>query len=321
MRFSCENLDVLVLTYNRAKTLRVMLDSLCTQTAVGFKIKVLNNASTDNTSEVVEEIKRLYPDRNIELLTSPVNLGNVGNFKHSQEVAGNEYTAIFHDDDAIHPEYIETAMRIFSKHNNLAMVTGHLEGIFNPTNYNWPILYKKYWIYPKVKGVYLDLLVERPVFCSNIYRTDIYKKLSYHAEKFGKLHDICFIFDVCMEGEIAFVLGACVRWGQSPMQDSNDLKTGPFPGELANICAHYERLAGGSLTSKFLLWRFGIFLFEWSRIKNISIDEFKEEYLLKNLTWKHYRIFDVKPIREFMRIVSKLKRKYYSHKLKHNPLA
>ena len=311
-------MDVLVLTYNRAKSLRVMLDSLCTQTAVGFKIKVLNNASTDNTLEVIEELKRLYPDRNIEVLTSPVNLGNVGNFKHSQEVAENEYTAVFHDDDAIHPEYIETAMRIFKERKELVMVTGHLDARFNPTNCDWNILHKKYWVYPKVRGVYLDLLVERPVFCSNVYKTDVYKKLTYHAEKFGKLHDICFIFDACMEGEIAFIWGACVRWGQSPMQDSNNLKTGPFPWELANICAHYEKLAGGSLTSKFLLWRFGIFLFEWSRIKDISLGEFKENYLLKNLAWKHYRVFDIGLVGKFMRIVSKLKRKYYKHKLKRN---
>ena len=45
----CTNLDVFVLTYNRAEYLRIMLDGLCTQTAKGFKIKILNNCSTDNT--------------------------------------------------------------------------------------------------------------------------------------------------------------------------------------------------------------------------------------------------------------------------------
>lgn len=318
MRFSCENLDVLVLTYNRAKTLRVMLDSLCTQTAVGFRIRILNNASTDNTLEVVEEIKRLYPDRNIEVLTSPVNLGNVGNFKHSQEVAENEYTAVFHDDDAVHPEYIETAMRIFKNNPDLAMVAGYLDARFNVTNYDWCVLCKNYMVYPKIKGVYLGLLAERPMCCATIYNTKIYKRLVYHPEKYGKLHDICFIFDVSMEGDTAFVLGPCIRYGQSPMQDSNNLKTGPFPNEVANVCGHYEELAGNCLTSKFLIWRFGIFLFEWSRIKNMSIDEFKRDYLLKSLKWKHYKIFDIIPVREIMRIVSKLKRKYYKRKLRRN---
>lgn len=41
----CKNLNVMVLTYNRADYLKIMLGSLCTQNATGFKIKVLNNRS------------------------------------------------------------------------------------------------------------------------------------------------------------------------------------------------------------------------------------------------------------------------------------
>lgn len=315
--YICENLDVFVLTYNRAASLKIMLESLCSQTALGFKIKVLNNASQDNTIETVDEIKRLYPNRNIEILTSPINLGNVGNFKHSQELAENEYTAVFHDDDAIHPQYIETAMKILEKHKDAVMVTGHLDARYNVSNYDWDVLYKAYWIYPKTKGVYLNLLLDRPVFCSNIYKTKVYKKLNYDSQKYGKLHDIPFIFDVSKEGDIVFIIGNCVRWGQSPTQDSNNLKTGPFPNELANICAHYEKLADDSFTSKYLLWQFGAFLFEWSRIKNISLEEFKKEYLLKNLSWKHYGIFEIKSVSKIIRLISKIKRKYYKHKLKH----
>ena len=54
MEVDYSQLDVIVLTYNRAKTLAVMLESLCTQTAQGFHITVLNNASTDNTLEIVK---------------------------------------------------------------------------------------------------------------------------------------------------------------------------------------------------------------------------------------------------------------------------
>ena len=56
MEVDYSQLDVIVLTYNRAKTLAVMLESLCTQTAQGFHITVLNNASTDNTLEIVKKL-------------------------------------------------------------------------------------------------------------------------------------------------------------------------------------------------------------------------------------------------------------------------
>ena len=34
-----KNLDVIVLTYNRASYLKIMLESLCVQTATGFNIR------------------------------------------------------------------------------------------------------------------------------------------------------------------------------------------------------------------------------------------------------------------------------------------
>jgi len=127
----CNNLDVIVLTYNRAEYLKIMLESLCTQTATGFNIKVLNNCSTDNTLEVIKEVQKKYPERKIEVITNEKNLGNPGNFKRSQEIASNEYTAIFHDDDAIHPEYIETAMEIFRESSDVVMCSGNLVALYN----------------------------------------------------------------------------------------------------------------------------------------------------------------------------------------------
>ena len=62
MEVDYSQLDVIVLTYNRAKTLAVMLESLCTQTAQGFHITVLNNASTDKQT-LLETKGRLQFDR------------------------------------------------------------------------------------------------------------------------------------------------------------------------------------------------------------------------------------------------------------------
>lgn len=235
-----KNLDVFVLTYNRAEYLRIMLDSLCTQTAEGFNIKVLNNCSTDNTLEVIGEVKKKYPKRNITVITHEKNLGNVGNFIRSQDLAQNEYTAIFHD-DAIHPEYIETAMKIFSENTDLVMCSGNLLGLYNVSNNDWGILHKDYYKYEKDDGIYYNLLINRPTFASNIYKTEAYKQVQYHPEKYGKLHDIIFMLEMNKLGAVAFILGTCIKWRQSANNDSNNLSTGPFPDEVANII---RRIAG-----------------------------------------------------------------------------
>lgn len=278
-----KNLDVFVLTYNRAEYLKIMLDSLCTQTATGFNIKVLNNCSTDNTIEVVNDIQKKHPERNIQIITNEKNLGNAGNFKRSQELANNEYTAIFHDDDAIHPEYIETAMEIFKDNPDVVMCTSSARALYNVSNKDWDILYKDYYIFKKNKGIYFQLLINRPNFASNIYKTDIYKKIFYEDEKYGKLHDIIFQLNINKLGAMGYILGNGIKWRQSTINDSNNFNNGPFPKEVANVINDiYNLYPKHRFVLKPLLWNFAYFLYKWSKLKNYETwDVFKQRLLRK----------------------------------------
>lgn len=290
------NLDVIVLTYNRAEWLKIMLDSLCTQTAIGFNIKVLNNASTDNTVNVVEEMHKKYPDRNITCITNEKNLGNFGNFCRSQELAENEYTAIFHDDDAIHPEYIETAMNIMNDNKNIIMCSGGERSLFNVENTNWDILWKDYYIYKKDMGAYLNLLVNRPTFACNIYKTECYKTVKYKYDRYGKLHDVVFMIEMNRRGDVAFILGDCIRWRQSMRSDSYTFTNGPYPYEIANIINDIYLLdTQKHYLMKPLLWNFAFFLYKWSMLKNYETwYEFK-----KRLDKKNGGVFTAKELKDF----------------------
>lgn len=277
----CKDLDVLVLTYNRADYLRIMLESLCVQTATGFNIIVLNNASTDNTLEVIEEFRKKYPTRNISVVTNKKNLGNVGNFKRSQEIAKNVYTAVFHDDDAIHPEYIETAMKIFKKHPEIGYCCGNVNPLWNVSNDNWEMLYKDYYIYPKGRGVFFELRLNRLNFPASIYKTDIYKKVVYHNERYGKLHDIVFLGEVNQLAPSAIILGVCARWRQSAVNDSNIFTNGPFPNEVENTISRLSELSSdcGQLI-RVALWNFAFFLYNWSELKRYETwKEFTERLI------------------------------------------
>lgn len=262
----CNNLDVIVLTYNRAEYLRIMLESLCTQTATGFNIKVLNNCSTDNTIEVVKEIQEKYPERNIQIITNAKNLGNPGNFKKSQEVADNEYVAIFHDDDAVHPEYLETAMSLFKKHKDAVMCCCGSDVKYNINNNNWDILEKNYFYYPCKDNAYYQLLCSRPNFATDVYKTSAYKKAHYRPELYGKLHDICFILDICQLGGIINLCGYGLRYRIHSGSDSQNYKTGPFDYEVKNVIGYLKTLIQNHFLSKPLLWNFMFFLYKWSKI-------------------------------------------------------
>ena len=241
-----ENLDVIVLTYNRADYLKIALESLCESNATWRKIIVLDNASTDHTIDVVEKIIDKYPSRTIEIITNEKNLGNPGNFKKSQAIATNEYTAIFHDDDAIHPEYIDRAMSLMMDDKNEkrpVMVSGGVRGLYNVNHENWDILPDTYFYFPSNFNMWLQLIINRPTFCCAIYNTKIYKSVPYCPEKYGKLHDVVFMSEIGMNGDLIFLHGECVRWRQHVKSDSNTLKTGPFPDEILNIILRLKEMA------------------------------------------------------------------------------
>ena len=268
-------LEVFVLTYNRADKLGKMLDSLGCQTAQGFRITVLDNASTDDTSKVVNGMRAKYPDRNINIITHSKNLGNLGNFRFSQEKASLKYTAIFHDDDVIHPEYLERAMNLFAQHQDAIFCSGSIQPVFMPENYNWPLLHTQYYIFPKGTGAYMQLMISRSSFQTAIYRTDIYKTLQYREDLYGKLHDIIFLLELQQYGDIIHVADLCARVGIGVIRDSNNLKNGPFPNEILEMVCRIDELTKGQEYAKPVLWNFAYFLYEWSCLSRF-------------LTWKQF---------------------------------
>ena len=64
------NLEVIIPTYNRAELLEATLNTICAQSAVGFDVIILDNASTDDTKAMVERFIKAHPERNIRFIGS-----------------------------------------------------------------------------------------------------------------------------------------------------------------------------------------------------------------------------------------------------------
>ena len=94
-------------TYNRADSyLPVVMEAARAQTWEPLEILVGNNASTDNTAEVLAS----YNDPRVRALNHEQNLGANGNFNSLLEAASGEWFLLLHDDDLIDPDFIETCM-------------------------------------------------------------------------------------------------------------------------------------------------------------------------------------------------------------------
>lgn len=148
---------VIIPTYNRSAYLRNAIASVLAQTYTDLEILVVDNASCDNTREIVEGFK----ERPIRYIRHESNRGgavarNTG-IAHSQ----SEYIAFLDDDDEWLPNKLEAQMNIFEQcspqvgavytgHRNVNRDTGETTLIWRPLKKGklHEELLKKNWVGP-----------------------------------------------------------------------------------------------------------------------------------------------------------------------------
>ncbi len=99
--------SIIIATYNRAHKIRRSIDSLLNQTFQDFEIIVVNDGSTDNTLDVLED----YKDR-IRLFDLPKNKGVCGAKNVGLDNIKGEWFGFLDDDDELVPLTLETMLNI-----------------------------------------------------------------------------------------------------------------------------------------------------------------------------------------------------------------
>ena len=107
-------------TYNRAPLLKQALDAVLAQItpadAAQIEVVILDNASVDNTTEVVEKAKNQVPHIPVRYLRHPENIGMDNNFMEAIRAAQGEYVFLLSDDDFLLPGAVSTLMRLIQTH-------------------------------------------------------------------------------------------------------------------------------------------------------------------------------------------------------------
>ncbi|MEI6714950.1 MAG: glycosyltransferase family 2 protein [Verrucomicrobiota bacterium] len=90
--------------YNGAAQIRVALDSMLAQDYENFEVVVLDNASMDNTEEIVREYTAR--DKRIQYFRNEVNVGAVGNFEKVAQLRSGKYFCWLAHDDCRAPSFL-----------------------------------------------------------------------------------------------------------------------------------------------------------------------------------------------------------------------
>jgi len=98
--------------YNGARFLEAAVRSVLTQTYPHFELLVFDDASTDGSWELLQEIR----DSRITLHRNDRNLGPEANWNQAVAAARGKYIKLFHQDDLLAPECLEKQVRALEDH-------------------------------------------------------------------------------------------------------------------------------------------------------------------------------------------------------------
>ncbi len=98
-------LTVGIPTYNRSGLLREAIESVLAQDFTSFRVIVSDNASDDDTPEVV----RSFADERIDYSRTERNIGNIPNYNRLVSLAETEMLVLLPDDDVLKPGHLAAA--------------------------------------------------------------------------------------------------------------------------------------------------------------------------------------------------------------------
>ena len=120
-------LTIAIPTYNGAKTINRMLSLLLPQCDDRVEILVVDNASTDNTSEIVNEAVKDYTF--VQYIRNERNIGPDSNFLKCMNLAQGKYTFLLSDDDVLMEGKLKYILELLAK-EEISLVYLNAKGFY-----------------------------------------------------------------------------------------------------------------------------------------------------------------------------------------------
>ena len=111
--------------YNYGRFVADAIGSVLAQTVEDWEAIVIDDASTDETGEVLAR----YQDPRIRILRHDVNIGNINTYNEAIGLARGEFFAILSADDRYRPRFVERVLDTFAAHPEAGVVYTNWERI------------------------------------------------------------------------------------------------------------------------------------------------------------------------------------------------
>lgn len=104
--------------YNASRTIHEAVSSALAQSYDDFEVVVVDNASTDDTAEIVHS----FNDPRVKLYRNTTNIGAHKNADLSAQLSRGEFLKFLHADDALYPTCVERMVELMDREPGLGLV-------------------------------------------------------------------------------------------------------------------------------------------------------------------------------------------------------
>jgi len=193
------SITIVLLTYKRPKLLKRAIRSVLNQTYPYFKVCVYDDASGDETGEIVAEMRK--NDARIFYYCNKQNLGVVGNGRQAFEQMNTPYYATLSDDDIFLPTHLETAMKSFRKYPEAMFSANQVISITHEKQIHKVTLYENCseGLHNPPEGLIFLLKTDPSILSGAVCRSELRQKVGYYDAEVGQISDWDYVFRIAAQ--------------------------------------------------------------------------------------------------------------------------
>ena len=115
--------SIVIPSYNHAKYIENSVLSIINQTYKNIELIVIDDASSDNSVEILKHLQKKYK---FNLIIREKNSGLLKNLNYTLDIVQGEYLCMLGSDDMFYKDKIEKQVKCFLNNNNIAICYGNV---------------------------------------------------------------------------------------------------------------------------------------------------------------------------------------------------
>lgn len=196
-------ISICIPNYNYEKYIGEAIDSVLSQTYQNFEIIIFDNASTDNSLNIINS----YTDRRIKLHINPSNINLYENINRAMSYATGDLICVLHSDDFYHENFLEEIVKAYRKYPDQKVF---VTGVYNYHSVQKDLKQHAPFPYGGIKSQ--NEVITRLIYSNNIgngvnvcFHKDVIRKAGMYSSAFCFASDYDFLFRMARNFDFVYI--------------------------------------------------------------------------------------------------------------------